>query len=167
MDEYLGRYKQAANAAEGLLSEKDVHEFVKSTPEYKKAEADNDSAEQQKLLDKGFKRWKAYIFWANSDNDKYGQLKQHFINEYARGNDIFPQSLEAAQNVLASHKFEPAYYEKLKKREENNKKTTEKKKSQNSGSANAEQQHAQNNGCLLYTSPSPRDLSTSRMPSSA
>ena len=24
-----------------------------------------------------------------------------------------------------------------------------------------------NNGCLLYTSPSPRDLSTSRMPSSA
>ena len=26
---------------------------------------------------------------------------------------------------------------------------------------------AQHNGCLLYTSPSPRDLSTSRMPSSA
>ena len=25
----------------------------------------------------------------------------------------------------------------------------------------------QRNGCLLYTSPSPRDLSTSRMPSSA
>ena len=25
----------------------------------------------------------------------------------------------------------------------------------------------QNNNCLLYTSPSPRDLSTSRMPSSA
>ena len=27
--------------------------------------------------------------------------------------------------------------------------------------------HALANGCLLYTSPSPRDLSTSRMPSSA
>ena len=27
--------------------------------------------------------------------------------------------------------------------------------------------HPQSNGCLLYTSPSPRDLSTSRMPSSA
>ena len=26
---------------------------------------------------------------------------------------------------------------------------------------------AKNNNCLLYTSPSPRDLSTSRMPSSA
>jgi len=26
---------------------------------------------------------------------------------------------------------------------------------------------SQANGCLLYTSPSPRDLSTSRMPSSA
>ena len=26
---------------------------------------------------------------------------------------------------------------------------------------------AANSGCLLYTSPSPRDLSTSRMPSSA
>ena len=28
-------------------------------------------------------------------------------------------------------------------------------------------QHAQHSACLLYTSPSPRDLSTSRMPSSA
>ena len=28
-------------------------------------------------------------------------------------------------------------------------------------------QHGHNNHCLLYTSPSPRDLSTSRMPSSA
>ena len=27
--------------------------------------------------------------------------------------------------------------------------------------------HLRDNGCLLYTSPSPRDLSTSRMPSSA
>ena len=27
--------------------------------------------------------------------------------------------------------------------------------------------NVQNNNCLLYTSPSPRDLSTSRMPSSA
>ena len=30
-----------------------------------------------------------------------------------------------------------------------------------------EQDHRKNNPCLLYTSPSPRDLSTSRMPSSA
>ena len=31
----------------------------------------------------------------------------------------------------------------------------------------AAEPHAQNLACLLYTSPSPRDLSTSRMPSSA
>ena len=30
-----------------------------------------------------------------------------------------------------------------------------------------EETHAMENVCLLYTSPSPRDLSTSRMPSSA
>ena len=30
-----------------------------------------------------------------------------------------------------------------------------------------EKKNALNNVCLLYTSPSPRDLSTSRMPSSA
>ena len=28
-------------------------------------------------------------------------------------------------------------------------------------------EHVEAGGCLLYTSPSPRDLSTSRMPSSA
>ena len=33
--------------------------------------------------------------------------------------------------------------------------------------ARAEKQIADTYGCLLYTSPSPRDLSTSRMPSSA
>ena len=32
---------------------------------------------------------------------------------------------------------------------------------------NTENQKELNNDCLLYTSPSPRDLSTSRMPSSA
>ena len=31
----------------------------------------------------------------------------------------------------------------------------------------ASQVYVRNKGCLLYTSPSPRDLSTSRMPSSA
>ena len=35
------------------------------------------------------------------------------------------------------------------------------------GDAEAEGNVAGNIGCLLYTSPSPRDLSTSRMPSSA
>ena len=33
--------------------------------------------------------------------------------------------------------------------------------------ADSEMRHAVNHACLLYTSPSPRDLSTSRMPSSA
>jgi len=35
------------------------------------------------------------------------------------------------------------------------------------GSTDGSQQLALECGCLLYTSPSPRDLSTSRMPSSA
>ena len=38
---------------------------------------------------------------------------------------------------------------------------------QSSPSENVEERIANNNHCLLYTSPSPRDLSTSRMPSSA
>ena len=36
-----------------------------------------------------------------------------------------------------------------------------------SGAVFAANHFATTNGCLLYTSPSPRDLSTSRMPSSA
>ena len=36
-----------------------------------------------------------------------------------------------------------------------------------SGGANRIQQYANSMGCLLYTSPSPRDPKTSRMPSSA
>ena len=35
------------------------------------------------------------------------------------------------------------------------------------GNVTPEQKQALIEGCLLYTSPSPRDLSTSRMPSSA
>ena len=37
----------------------------------------------------------------------------------------------------------------------------------NDGYGNANLTFNHTNGCLLYTSPSPRDLSTSRMPSSA
>ena len=37
----------------------------------------------------------------------------------------------------------------------------------NADNPNAEAQFKEANDCLLYTSPSPRDLSTSRMPSSA
>ena len=35
------------------------------------------------------------------------------------------------------------------------------------GAGHAAEGYARSSGCLLYTSPSPRDLSTSRMPSSA
>ena len=184
------------------MSNEGIHEFVKTTAEYKKA--NGDPVEQLRLLTCGFARWKAYIFWENSDNDKYGQLKQGAVNAFARGQDDFPKNLEQARNILASHKFEQAYYDKQKKREENNKKNasdTNKKQESNKSqqkqvaNASAGQQHAQSsNGlmicfkcggtghttksckanipqgewaCLLYTSPSPRDLSTSRMPSSA
>ena len=99
--------------------------------------------------------WKAYIFWENSDNDKYGQLKQGAVNAFARGQDDFPKNLEQARNILASHKFEQAYYEKQKKREENNKKNSSEKKNDNNKSqqkqatnANA-QQHAQNSNGLM------------------
>ena len=115
MDDYLARYKQLANIAESLLSKEGIHEFVKTTAEYKKA--NGDPVEQLRLLTCGFARWKAYIFWENSDNDKYGQLKQGAVNAFARGQDDFPKNLEQARNILASHKFEQAYYDKQKKRE--------------------------------------------------
>ena len=44
MDDYLVGYKQLANIAESLLSKQGIHEFVKSTAEYKKA--DGNAVEQ-------------------------------------------------------------------------------------------------------------------------
>ena len=149
LDDYLARYKQAANAAESLLSKQGVHEFVKSTAKYKEA----DDVEKLRLLTHGFARWKAYVFWENSDNDKYGLLKERTVDVYARGVDEFPETLEQARNMLASHKFEPAYYEKLKKREEstkkssdNNKKNNNNKSQQKQAPAATAEQHAQSGG---------------------
>ena len=75
VDEYLTRHKHFANLVEAHMCEGFMDEYQKTTPEFKKAVTQK---EMDNILKKGFERWKAYVFWRGSDNDKYGELRGSF-----------------------------------------------------------------------------------------
>ena len=119
VDEYLTRHKHFANLVEAHMCEGFMDEYQKTTAELKKAVTQK---EMDNILKRGFERWKAYVFWRGADNDKYGELKARFVDDYTQGIDRYPWSHQEARNILVNHKIEAKYYEKVKKAKEDEKK---------------------------------------------
>eukprot|EP00831_Metopus_contortus_P044022 TRINITY_DN3531_c0_g1_i1.p1 TRINITY_DN3531_c0_g1~~TRINITY_DN3531_c0_g1_i1.p1 ORF type:complete len:106 (+),score=30.72 TRINITY_DN3531_c0_g1_i1:75-392(+) len=96
--------------------------------------------------------------------DKYFDCKKAVLNALGRGSQIVQSLLVTfkptgiVSKINAGVMFVLNMIDLLNKREEPKKKQDENEK----GKKTEEEED-----CLLYTSPSPRDLSTSRMPSSA
>ena len=146
IDDYLARNRHYASIVEGMLGNDFLSTFIQNTSEYKNATSDE---KRKALIDGGFAAWKAYLFWRNSDNDKYGELKGRTLDEYTRRNDQYPKVYKDARDVLACHKIEAKYFEKKKKaKDDANKKKVKDEKSKNQKkeipSTASGEQHSQN-----------------------
>ena len=60
----------------------------------------------------------AYMFLRNSDQAKYGSRLQDLQNQYALGNDQYPNTLTAAIDILANHKLDDKYRENQRRKRE-------------------------------------------------
>ena len=99
----------------------------------------------------------------------YNQFK-NVITQIPQAQQIIPLNSEVSEEKTSeeSYEFEPDEDEILSNLLPKNISTQIfKAMLENSASEQGSRMSAMDNACLLYTSPSPRDLSTSRMPSSA
>ena len=104
------------------------------------------------MLSGGFRIWKAYTLWRNSDNDKYGVLKGQILDEWNRKEDKYPKTIKDTRDRLTNHKIEAKFYEKQKKNKEEAKKkaanANDKKKGGNNNNNNSNNNN--NNKGLSY-----------------
>ena len=49
-----------------------------------------------------------------SDKDKFGLLKKYLWSQFNRGNDQYPKTVKAAQEILSKHCIDDAYFERRK-----------------------------------------------------
>ena len=131
----------------------------------------------------------AHVFMQGADNLKYGSLKKYLRSEFGReqnNGNVYPKTMEQSIKVLNTHSWDQAHCDNKKKQRSRDKDNRQREQTNNNpngqdGGARVTSFEQRNGGpvicfkcgqpnhktCLLYTSPSPRDLSTSRMPSSA
>jgi len=72
IDNYLAQNRHYTSIVEAQLGKTFSGDFTTHTVEYKSATSNK---QRDRLIDGAWATWKAYLFWRNSNNDKYGELK--------------------------------------------------------------------------------------------
>ena len=80
---------------------------------------------------RGLEMFTARLFLRNADRDKYGRLMSAMNQDYALGQNPYPDTLREMCQILDRHRWDPEYYEKVKRdqghaEEKGNEKTTAK-----------------------------------------
>ena len=100
--EYVKRFKQCRNAMKNYAKKNIVYGFlVENTDDYKKATSD---AERKRLREEEFDKYMAYLLLKGSDQSKYNSLYRGLTSQYALGNNQYPKDIQAATDILSSHK---------------------------------------------------------------
>ena len=89
-----------------------VNDFAEHTDEYKKATT---QAKRQQLKVEAFDKYMAYLLLKGSDQSKYGSLYSGLSSQFALGNNQYPKTIQAATDILSSHKFDASYRDKTRK----------------------------------------------------
>lgn len=63
-------------------------------------------AEQEVILDDAYERYVAYLYITNSAEKKYKGFKKFLADQYALGNNLYPQKFEEAKDVLDNRSVE-------------------------------------------------------------
>jgi hypothetical protein len=116
------RFQQLRDVMKSQMKTKVLDGFCENIPEY--AEIMNNSrlseAEKKQLFeqlrDEQFETWIALTFISNSDHDKYGSFKRKLDEQFSLGTDQFPRTLSATIDALSNHRFDQAYFDKMKKK---------------------------------------------------
>ena len=114
--DYTKRFKQARDIVKDSMGLDILHNFVESTSEYQKAEADGEEDIKKKLKVESFGKWTTYLYLQNSDQRKYGSLMRNFRTQYSLGNNQYCVSISKGSNVLTNHVWDATYKESMKKR---------------------------------------------------
>ena len=133
-----------------------------------------DKKTKQDLVEKAWDEWSAFLLFDGINKNKYGTLYNEIRQQYTRGVDQYPRDTMVVIDMVGDRKIDQKYYDVKKAKAEKQKaKKSNQEKSSAQGTSFKQIQSAKKEiichccGCLLYTSPSPRDGATSRMPSSA
>ena len=102
-NEYYEKFKDLVTNAERLGSVIGIHpDRVETILERIAVDSDNPTeTERQQALDKCKDRYLAVMFLMNSDKNRYGGLVRDIKNEYTRGTNSYPDTLNAAYDYLA------------------------------------------------------------------
>src|SRR5210317_594223 len=100
-----------------------LDEYMRKTDEYVNVPTTKEKGTVQKQAQA---KCCTYIYMDNVDKTKYGSLMNQLRQQYSLGNNQYPMTLSAGNDVLIVHKWDKAY-DKRKKKKKDIKKTGEKK----------------------------------------
>ena len=119
---YLERFKAAqSNMKTQLGGELVLAKFVKGMDGYDV----NDYTKTEELVKEAYEMFKAYVFIANSDNNKYGSLIKNLAQQQSLKNNQHPTTLTKASEALNEHQWDAKYFETKKKKKEQSRRDRE------------------------------------------
>ena len=110
---YSKRFKELHDNARSQLGSKILDAFVEKSKEYR--ELTSEAKKTTKMKQEAYDAWVAYLFIRGSDQAKYGSLTRSLISQYSLGNDQYPKTLQAAGDVLSSHRMDQRHFDNQRK----------------------------------------------------
>ena len=110
VNDYIRQFKQLRDTLEELIGMRLLDYYYDNNDEYKTAPTKKTLAKKN-----GWDLLMATILVDGSDKDKFGSLKKDLQSQFNRGNDQYPKTVEAAQEILSEHRIDDAYFERRKR----------------------------------------------------
>ena len=109
LNDYIKRHKQQRDVLISHMGTDMFDKFVEHTEDYKNAldgNGDPDPGKQDAIKAEAFSKWTAYLLIRGSDQSKYGSVTSGYVDQCSKKNNQYPDSITAATDVLAQHKFD-------------------------------------------------------------
>ena len=116
MTEYATRYKTTKEIMESRFGKLNMTNSMSNTDEYKAAET---NLERKEIVEDAYQRVVAYDFLMSSNLDKARQLNKELTNDYAKGDNKYPENLEKAVEMLENYRAPVAFNNKYNKTRDN------------------------------------------------
>ncbi len=160
--DFVKRFKQYRDVVKAHWGDSLAHQLIKNSPEYSD---ETDTDKQQDMVDNSFDQAMAYLLLLRSDHSKYGSMLSSLQEQFSRGTDQYPKTLESAYDQLYNHKFDNNGKSRSNQQQRGEKdKDKDKDQSSESVGAGTETSFVQNNSsyrCFICGSP---DHSKSKCP---
>lgn len=101
LHEYMSRFRTQLDVLKFMGGEICLHPgMVKDELEKLNAGANPSDAHQEAASHRARERFKAALFLAGSNQQRYGRLVQELANDYKKGRDMYPKSLTDAYELM-------------------------------------------------------------------